>query len=247
VRHRTPVRQPSRLGTVQLLAAVGCVAALTYVAVDRLAGASTMAQRSPVTPLSTAPANIVTRAAPEPVASAASAATGGLPRSAIVGVMPSANLGGQAAVSPPVRVRIPAIGVDSSLQSLGLLPDGTLQPPSQWQQAGWFADGVRPGALGPAVIAGHVDSVSGPAVFYRLRELRPGDEVDVAQRTGRWLRFVVQTVRAYPKAQFPTEAVYGPTASPELRVITCTGDFDRAKHSYVDNLVVSARLAIAGR
>lgn len=142
----------------------------------------------------------------------------------------------------PVQVRLPAIGVDSRLQPLGLLPDGSLQPPSHWQQAGWYAGGTVPGEVGPAVIAGHVDSVSGPAVFYRLRELRPGDEVLITRQDGRVLRFLVDDVAAYAKRSFPTEAVYGPAATPQLRLITCTGSFDYQARSYRDNLVVSAHL-----
>jgi sortase (surface protein transpeptidase) len=147
------------------------------------------------------------------------------------------------ATSLPTQLTIPAIGVDTSLEPLGLMPDGTLQPPSQWQRAGWYAGGVRPGSIGPAVIAGHVDSVSGPAVFYRLRELKMGDPVIIRRRDGHVVTFVVDEVHAYPKATFPTALVYGPTPLPELRLITCTGDFDRNAHSYLLNLVVSAHVA----
>lgn len=145
--------------------------------------------------------------------------------------------------SPPVSISIPAIGVQSPLQALGLLRDGSLQPPSRWEEAGWYARGVVPGSTGPAVIAGHVDSVSGPAVFFRLRELRVGDQVRVTRRDHRVLTFVVDDVQSYPKAVFPTQAVYGPTPLPVLRLVTCTGDFDYRAHSYLDNLVVSAHLA----
>lgn len=138
---------------------------------------------------------------------------------------------------------IPSIGVDSSLESLGLLPNGELQPPTEWQQAGWYRDGIVPGGTGPAVIIGHVDSVSGPAVFFRLRDLRMGDPVLVKQKNGKTLKFVVEAMQSYPKDHFPTAAVYGPTPVPVLRLITCTGEFDRAAHSYLDNLVVTARLA----
>ncbi len=100
-----------------------------------------------------------------------------------------------------------------------------------------------PGRLGPAVIAGHVDSRSGPAVFYRLRELRPGDLVVVERADGTRLRFLVERVDRFPKAGFPTAAVFGPVPSAALRLITCAGDFDRASGHYLDNLVVSARLA----
>ncbi|MDQ2838695.1 MAG: sortase [Actinomycetota bacterium] len=132
--------------------------------------------------------------------------------------------------------------MQSRLQALGLNKDGTLQTPSQWQQAGWYSRGVLPGELGPAVIAGHVDSVSGPAVFFRLKELKPGDTAAVIQRNGHVLMFEVDTVQEYPKDKFPTALVYGPTPVPVLRLITCTGDFDQAAHSYVDNLVVSTHL-----
>ncbi|MCU1657212.1 MAG: hypothetical protein JWO57_1868 [Pseudonocardiales bacterium] len=142
----------------------------------------------------------------------------------------------------PVRLTIPAIGVDTPLEHLGLLPDHTLRPPARWDEAGWYADGVRPGDPGPAVIAGHVDSVSGPAVFYRLRELRPGAVALVVEQSGVTLRFVIDTVAAYPKNRFPTARVYGPSPLPELSLVTCTGDFDWNAHSYLDNLVVTAHV-----
>jgi hypothetical protein len=147
--------------------------------------------------------------------------------------------------SVPIRLRIPAIGVDTALQPLGLRADGTLQPPSAWQTAGWYDDGVTPGEPGPAVVAGHVDSISGPAVFYRLRQLRPGDLAVVQRRDGRMLTFVADTVAIYPKSAFPTAAVYGPTPLPVLRLVTCTGDFDWQAHTYLDNLVVSFHVRTA--
>jgi sortase (surface protein transpeptidase) len=147
--------------------------------------------------------------------------------------------------STPIRLRIPAIGVNTALQPLGLLADGTLQPPNAWQTAGWYGAGVVPGDAGPAVIAGHVDSKSGPAVFYRLDRLHAGDLAVVQRRDGRILRFVVDDVAVYPKSAFPTAGVYGPTALPMLRLVTCTGDFDSNAHTYLSNLVVSAHLDTA--
>ena len=102
--------------------------------------------------------------------------------------------------------------------------------------------GPRPGQPGPAVILGHVDSKTGPAVFYQLRALRPGDTVRVGLADGRTLIFRVQRVQRYPKDEFPTEAVYFPTLNRELRLITCGGEFDYARHSYLDNIVVYATL-----
>ncbi|MDQ4070422.1 MAG: class F sortase [Actinomycetota bacterium] len=144
----------------------------------------------------------------------------------------------------PVAVRIPAIGVVAPLVPLGLNSDGTLAVPP-YEKAGWYAHGRRPGERGPAVIAGHVDSTTGPAVFYRLRELQPGDEVRVEYAGGLTVDFVVRSAGRFPKSAFPTAEVYGPTPFPELRLITCTGMFDRRERSYRDNLVVWADAATA--
>ena len=145
--------------------------------------------------------------------------------------------------SPPMRLVIPAIGVATRLVRLGLEADGGMAVPVDFGRAGWFAEGPAPGQVGPAVIAGHVDSRTGPAVFYRLRELRPGQAVLVERADGTRLRFVVEQARSYPKASFPTADVFGPVPSAALRLITCAGDFDRARGSYRDNLVVFAGLA----
>jgi hypothetical protein len=153
-----------------------------------------------------------------------------------------APLGGTAAAGP-VRLQIPAIGVDTGLEYLGLEPDGSMQSPTQYPVAGWYARGVHPGDPGPAIIAGHVDSYKGPAVFYDLGELKTGDTVLVTRADRSVLKFVVDSKAQYPKAHFPTAEVYGPTPTPELRLITCTGIFDRSKRSYEDNLVVTTVLA----
>jgi Sortase domain len=141
----------------------------------------------------------------------------------------------------PTRVRIPTIGVNTGLEALSLDRSGALNPPQAYARAGWYAAGVVPGDQGPAVIAGHVDSLKGPAVFFRLHELRPGDLVEV-QRDGDWLTFRVTGSSRYPKDQFPSEQVYAPTPGPELRLVTCGGSFDTAAGSYRDNVVVSAVL-----
>ena len=143
----------------------------------------------------------------------------------------------------PVRLQIPAIDVSTPLVKLGRLPDGSLEVPKDWDTAGWYDKGPRPGQPGPAVILGHVDSRTGPAVFYQLRALRPGDTVRVGLADGRVLVFRVQRVQRYPKDEFPTEAVYFPTLNGELRLITCGGEFDYAARSYRDNIVVYATLA----
>jgi sortase (surface protein transpeptidase) len=144
---------------------------------------------------------------------------------------------------PPVRIEIPAIGVSSALVRLGLNTDGTMQVPGDYGVAGWFTGGPAPGDTGPAVIAGHVDSRSGPAIFYRLGALRPGDAIKIIRADGTTARFVADDVARFPKQAFPTQAVFGPTPDPVLRLITCGGRFDRARRSYVDNVIVTAHLA----
>jgi sortase (surface protein transpeptidase) len=142
---------------------------------------------------------------------------------------------------PPVGLSIPAIGVDErTLVPLGRNPDGTMEVPQDFARAGWFTGGPAPGTSGPAVIAGHVDSRSGPAVFFRLRELEPGDVVTVRLADGRQSRFVVDGVSLYSKDDFPTEAVFGPVPGVALRLITCGGGFDRVARSYRSNVVVYA-------
>ena len=158
---------------------------------------------------------------------------------------PPAAAPGLAATAPvrPVAVSIPALSVAGPLEELVADADtGELAAPADPARAGWYAAGVVPGDRGPAVIGGHVDSRSGPGVFFRLRTLRPGDLVDVTRSDGRTVRFSVIAVALYPKDRFPTEAVYGPTSGPELRLVTCGGTFDRSARSYDDNVVVDAAL-----
>lgn len=138
------------------------------------------------------------------------------------------------------RLDIPAIGVSTSLTSLGLNADRSMEVPSSFSQAGWYRYSPLPGDPGPAAIAGHVDSRSGPAVFYRLKELSPGDMINVRYRDGRTVTFAVDRVEQYPKDAFPHDRVYGDTAGPELRLITCGGEFDRSQNSHRDNIVVYA-------
>jgi LPXTG-site transpeptidase (sortase) family protein len=143
----------------------------------------------------------------------------------------------------PVGLRIPAIGVDApSLVPLRIIPaTGELEAPKEFGQTGWYAAGPVPGEPGPAVIAAHVDSAEdGPAVFFRLKELKAGDKVFVPRSDGVTATFTVTGVERYPKDAFPTQKVHGPTPDRALRLITCGGSFDQAKRSYRDNIVVYA-------
>lgn len=146
----------------------------------------------------------------------------------------------QTSTATATRVEIPAIGVSSALEQLPLDAAGVLTPPVEWQAAGWYKDGVVPGEVGPAVIAGHVDSNAGPAVFFRLGDLAPGALVHVTLSTGEVVTYAVDRTTTAPKNAFPTALVYGPTPDSQLRLITCDGDFDRSTGHYEDNLIVFA-------
>jgi len=145
-----------------------------------------------------------------------------------------------ARVSRPVYLSIPVIGVHTRLIQLGLTAQGTLQVPASTSVAGWYTANPRPGQIGSAVIAGHIDSYQGPGVFFRLRLLRPGDRVYVRRANGTLVVFRVYAERSYGKDHFPTQRVYGPAPDPELRLITCGGIFDPAIGSYLSNVVVYA-------
>ncbi len=145
-----------------------------------------------------------------------------------------------AATQRPISIEIPAINVRSTLQTLGLDASGALEPPTNQTEAGWYTGSPVPGRNGPAVIAGHVDSVGGPAVFFDLKRLKPGDAVTVGLSSGRRVTFHVMLVKTYPKDAFPTQDVYGARPDPELRLITCGGGF--AGGHYLDNVVVYAIL-----
>jgi sortase (surface protein transpeptidase) len=143
----------------------------------------------------------------------------------------------------PVSVSIPAIGVQSNLEDLHRGSAGELDPPVDWDSAGWFSDGIVPGEVGPAVIAGHVDSPTSAAVFFRLDELVAGDEIHVAMSDGTTRTFTVDRSERAAKSAFPTSDVYGTTPTPQLRLITCDGVFDTATGHYTDNLIVFADLS----
>ena len=159
------------------------------------------------------------------------------PTGPIVAPPPSAQ---PAPVPRPVSLTIPLIGVQTQLITLGLDTDGALQVPSSTSVAGWYTGSPRPGAIGSAIIVGHIDSLTGPGVFYRLSELRRGDDVYIKRADGTMAEFSVTSVQTYLKDQFPTQTVYGPTPDAELRLITCGGAFDAATGHYLSNIVVYA-------
>jgi sortase (surface protein transpeptidase) len=146
--------------------------------------------------------------------------------------------------SVPVRVVIPAIGVAAPVTQVGLGQDRTVQTPplADHNLAGWYKYGVTPGQAGSAVIVGHVDSSTGPSVFFRLKDLRRGDVVRISLADGRLAVFAVDGVQVTSKAAFPAQAVYRDTSYPSLRLVTCGGPFDDATGHYLDNIVVYAHL-----
>ena len=145
-------------------------------------------------------------------------------------------------VALPVRLRIPALHVDSRLDRLGLRIDGTIAVPSKFDVAGWYENGPRPGQPGPAVILGHVDSKTAPGIFVDLRYVRIGTRVWVDRADGTTVAFKITKLSRVPKVKFPTDLVYAPSLDPTLRLVTCGGSFDSSRGSYRDNVIAFADL-----
>ncbi|MER6105256.1 class F sortase [Streptomyces sp. NPDC001832] len=146
----------------------------------------------------------------------------------------------------PERVEIPSIGVKAPVVARGLDKDGAIEPPpfDTPQTVGWYGNGVEPGAKGPALFVGHVDTKTRPAVFYGLSAARPGAKVEVTRADGTVAEFTVDDVQVFTRERFDADKAYGPREKgrAELRLITCGGTYDRASHSYDANVVVSAYL-----
>ncbi|MEV7212563.1 class F sortase [Kitasatospora cineracea] len=160
---------------------------------------------------------------------------------------PSAGAADPAPSAPPVRLLVPRIGVDAPVLGVGLNPDGTVEVPplDRPGQVGWYRDGPVSGGTRPTVLLGHYDTRKGPAVFHGLPGLRPGDRVDVRRQDGSTSSYRVRELHQYAKDAFPTELVYGATAGPQLRLITCGGTLGGNGH-YSDNIVVFADPLPAG-
>lgn len=232
------MRHPLHLtGSRRGLAATAATVVLALCGLSLIVVALTHQQHAPEPPLSVAPP-VSAASAPSPAPSPAA--------SSPVKAKPAALV---LKSSLPTALAIPAIGVQSALLSLGQSADGTLDVPTagpDYNRAGWYRYSPTPGALGPAVIAGHVDSAAdGPSVFYRLGGLHVGDKVLVTRADGSVAVFSIDDVRRFSKTAFPTAYVYGNTDHAALRLITCGGTFDRASGHYLDNVVVRASLVSA--
>ncbi|MFE6905439.1 class F sortase [Streptomyces erythrochromogenes] len=141
------------------------------------------------------------------------------------------------------RIRIPTINVDAPVMTVGLDAEGWIDapPPQDRNLAGWYLNGISPGQRGSAVIVGHVDNAQGPAVFYGLGSVKPGNQIEVERYDGRTAVFEVYGVEVFSKEAFPGARVYGDTGHAELRVITCGGGYSKAR-GYDGNVVVFARM-----
>lgn len=249
------MREPSRWDRRRLLRAGLALASavigvlLISTALGRPSAPDPPSADSPAEPTVRTTLSAVPTAAPSTGAPSGRPKTASGRRSTRVGgrIIPDQITGPVLPESVPVSVSIPRIRVRSSLVRLGLDARGELQVPQNPAEAGWFTDGAAPGALGPAVIAGHVTWNGTAGVFYRLGSMRTGDQVSVRRRDGRTAVFTVSRVSRFPKSRFPTEAVYGPIDHAGLRLITCGGTYDATRHRYLDNVVVFARLSAVRR
>ena len=143
----------------------------------------------------------------------------------------------------PTKLSIPKLGIETTFEEpLGLAPDGAIEIPDSYTQVGWYQHGPTPGEYGPAVILGHVDSVSGPAVFFPLGQLEAGNDIFIDRADGSVAHFIVEKIERYEQVAFPTAKVYGDIDHAGLRLITCSGTFKKGEQRYTHNLVVYAKL-----
>lgn len=148
-----------------------------------------------------------------------------------------------ASSSKPVRIEIPSINLSAPFEEpLGILEDGTVEPPTQYTTVGWYKYGPTPGEQGPAVILGHVDSVSGPAVFFSLGQVPLGGKVLITREDGSIVTFTITKLERIEQDAFPTERVYGNTPDAQIRLITCTGTYDKGIRRYSHNLIMYGTL-----
>ena len=221
---------PGLLRVGMAAAAVGCL--LLYSSVDA----------SPAQTPAAAPPAAATAAKPSPVpAPAAEPAKPATPAKPAKPAKPAAPVMPRSA---PTRLKIPQIAVNAPFTELTLDASGALNAPAQDNKnlVGWYRGGPTPGERGSAVVAGHVDTRTGPAVFLLLRLLLPGNKVEVTRADGTVAVFSVDSVQTFPKDAFPDDKVYGSTGDAQLRLITCGGAYDKKRKDYLDNVVVFAHL-----
>ncbi len=138
----------------------------------------------------------------------------------------------------PSRLYIPAIDLHANVEFVEVLDNGQMGVPNRSDAVGYLPNGTLPGAAGNAVMDGHYDSRNGPAVFYRLKQLKTGDIIVVKNERGEAIEFAVQSVRTYGKSAAPIAMIFGPSAEPRLNLITCAGKFSRKLKEHQERLVV---------
>ncbi|MFI6893598.1 class F sortase [Streptomyces sp. NPDC050256] len=214
--HRTPSRRRN--------VTIGATAVALLLSGGLLLALGTSRQQ-PSPPSATAKGGAVATARPDPAATPPGATnTAALP------------------ASRPVSIAIPTLKVNSTLETLDLGKNRAMETPRDPDKAGWYRPGATPGAMGPAVIAGHVTWNGTPAVFFKLGRLNPGDRINVRRADGRTAEFTVDRTARYPKDRFPTVEVYRNLDHAGLRLITCGGDYSKKDSRYADNVVVYAAL-----
>ncbi|MFJ4977832.1 class F sortase [Streptomyces coeruleorubidus] len=183
-----------------------------------------------------------------PTAAPATSAAPGVPDAPPSSAAPhrtaASGTGPQLPRSRPVRLYIPKISVNAPFTDLAIGRSGQLEPPpaDDVNLVGWHAKGASPGEAGTAIIAGHVDTATSPAVFAGLSALKKGDRFHVARADGSRATFVVDDAESFDKDDFPSERVYGDTPDAQVRLITCAGAYDPQARDYTENLVVFAHL-----
>lgn len=216
-------------------------------AVPQAAAAATAPNTPAITPSPTMPPPSPTATvAPSPTA--ASSPTAAVPAPTVAPTptpepAPTATPAPATRAGLPVRLRIPAIKVDAAVEQVGLTPEGAMDVPKEYANVGWFNQRARPGEPGNAVVAGHVDSKTGKAVFWDVKKLKPGDEIVVAGDDGVERRFVVESSELYKGQEAPLGRIFGPTSDTRLTLITCEGVFDRRAQEYDSRRVIYAKAA----
>ncbi|WP_433945293.1 class F sortase [Paenibacillus sp. SN-8-1] len=142
----------------------------------------------------------------------------------------------------PSHISIPAVHIEARIEPVGFLENGQMDVPNRTDRVGYLASGVFPGAAGNAIMDGHVDTYTGPAVFYPLKKLKKGDSVYISNDNGDKLRFIVQSVNYYLTEDAPAEAIFGPSSNHGLNLITCAGRYSRSRREDEGRLVVYTRL-----
>lgn len=197
---------------------------------------TTAADATPPTPTETAPTHTeTTPAAASPPATKKVGAVAGVQ-------VHDARVGEQLVeqVLPPVRIRVPALGVDAAVQSMGIEPTGEMELPTDPATVGWYGYGPTPGEPGSSVVAGHVDGDGRPGAFFRLGELAPGQRLTVTSSDGSSRAFRVTARRVFVKKSLPAPLIFRRTGRPVLTLVTCGGEFDRSTGHYESNIVVFA-------